>query len=68
MYFYLDYFHLCFPKGTQVMSEYGPKLIEELQTGDKILALNQWSGEEEFSPVIAWISRDSDALSTFTLI
>jgi hypothetical protein len=42
----------CFAAGTPVMTEYGPKPIEEIQLGDRVLSQDVETGEIAFKPVL----------------
>lgn len=41
----------CFAAGTPVVTEYGPKPIEEIRLGDRVLAQDVETGEIAFKPV-----------------
>jgi len=42
----------CFARGTKVWALDGPKPIEQVQIGDRVLSQSPWSGELTFKPVL----------------
>lgn len=42
----------CFLAGTLVLTEDGPRPIEEIQIGDRVLSRDQWSGKQDFKTVL----------------
>lgn len=63
-YYYRDYQPLgsCFAAGTLVETEQGPKAIEEVRRGDRVLAQDTESGELAFKPVFATTVRQQATL------
>jgi hypothetical protein len=47
----------CFPAGTPVVTEFGPKPIEELKLGDRVLSQDVDTGELAFKPVFGTTLR-----------
>ncbi|WP_198299671.1 polymorphic toxin-type HINT domain-containing protein [Tumebacillus avium] len=56
----------CFPEGTLVETEDGPKPIEEIQTGDKVLAKDEVTGEVTYQSVEGTFSRVAEEVYTIT--
>ncbi len=47
----------CFPAGTPVVTEFGPKPIEEVRLGDRVLSQDVDTGELAFKPVFGTTLR-----------
>jgi hypothetical protein len=56
----------CFAPGTPVVTEYGPKPIEEIQLGDRVLWQDAETGELAFKPVFKTTVRPPVALMKVT--
>ena len=56
---------MCFPASTLVLTEDGPKPMQDLEIHDKILAYDKESGKNKFSEVIAWLHRDTSGFLEF---
>ncbi len=56
----------CFAADTPVVTEYGPKRIEEIQLGDCVLSQDVETGELAFKPVFQTTVRPPVALMTIT--
>jgi hypothetical protein len=56
----------CFAAGTPVVTEYGPKPIEEIQLGDRVLAQDVETGEIAFKPVLKTTVRPPARLVKIT--
>jgi hypothetical protein len=54
--------HSCFAAGTPVETEQGPKPIEQIQRGDRVLAQDIETGELAFKPVFETTRRDEASL------
>lgn len=44
-----------------MLTQDGPKSFKNIQIGDQVLGLNLQSGVPEFSEVISWLHRETDA-------
>jgi hypothetical protein len=56
----------CFPSSATVSLSNGKTVsMEELQTGDEVLTIDQATGKTAFSPVYMWGHRDAEAVSEF---
>jgi RHS repeat-associated protein len=55
---------ICFPKGTPVLTPSGQRPIEELQTGDEVLAADTETGEVVVRKVAQTLQNLSQALTT----
>lgn len=62
------YIYMCFPESTRVLTPHGAKQINHLQVGDRILAYSSRHSKPIYSPVTAWLHRDTDAFTHFTSI
>jgi hypothetical protein len=56
----------CFAAGTPVVTEYGPKAIEEIHLGDRVLSQDVESGELAFKPVFKTTVRPPVPLMKIT--
>jgi hypothetical protein len=56
----------CFAAGTAIVTEYGPRPIEEIQVGDCVLSQDVESGELAFKPVFKTTVRPPVALMKIT--
>ena len=56
----------CFAAGTPVVTEYGPKPIDEVQLGDRVLSQDVETGELAFKPVFKTTVRPPVALMKIT--
>ena len=59
---------MCFPGATLVLTEDGPKPLDEIKVHDKILAYDKESGKSKFAEVIAWLHRDTNGYLDFEQI
>ena len=67
-YYYGYYGYMCFPGSTRVMTINGPISITGLRVGDEILAYDFELGRNVYTPVTAWIHRDTDSKVEFNTI
>ncbi|HEX4145929.1 MAG TPA: polymorphic toxin-type HINT domain-containing protein [Pirellulales bacterium] len=56
----------CFARGTKVWALDGPKPIEQVQIGDRVLSQSPWSGELTFKPVLDTTLGHNDLLTLVT--
>jgi hypothetical protein len=52
----------CFPAGTEILTEEGPKPIEEIREGDRVLSADPETGEQSYRRVLDAFSRQADEL------
>ena len=57
----------CFIAGTLVLTENGNKPIEEIQAGDKVLAENPETGEQEYKEVVQVFENEANELVHLTV-
>jgi hypothetical protein len=60
-------FHTCFAAGTPILTTYGPRPIETIQVGDRVLAQDPETGRLDYKPVQTKTLRPSTALLRITL-
>ncbi|WP_460064944.1 polymorphic toxin type 27 domain-containing protein [Streptomyces sp. YKOK-I1] len=52
----------CFPAGTKVATENGPKSIEDIKVGDRVWSQDQVTGKKSLQPVLRLFHRTVDSL------
>ena len=57
-------FRNCFLAGTQVETERGRVAIEDVQVGDRVLARNEATGEQDWKPVVRLFRNTTDQVVT----
>jgi len=50
------------------MSENGPKSLRDISVGEKILGYDFQKGKQTYTPVIAWMHRDTDVQAEYNII
>ena len=65
---YFDYGYQCFPENAYVLSNQGPKPMNELEIGDRILGYDFENNQQEYAEVSAWLHRDTETLAEFTQV
>ena len=62
------YSYMCFPENAHVLSDKGPKPMNELEIGDRILGYDFENNQQEYAEVSAWLHRDTETLAEFTQV
>ncbi|WP_241826854.1 RICIN domain-containing protein [Streptomyces graminilatus] len=52
----------CFPAGTKVATEHGPKSIEDIKVGDRVWSQDQVTGKKSLQPVLNLFHHTVDSL------
>jgi hypothetical protein len=60
-------YHSCFAVGTPIVTQYGPRPIETIKAGDRVLAQDGLTGELAFKPVQTTTLRSADEFLSISL-